>query len=151
MKKIKTLYYKITNKDNKFNFNITEFNTNPKTNSYLIIIKLTDSDYNEIDDAFLSWHNYFIPPDNAINSNIYTTWAYNSLIINDTKNSIINAELLVPKKKIYSGEIINDEEILYWTITGGTGIYKKAKRIKMTLLNPTDKYPYFRRILSIYK
>ena len=149
--KIKKLYYKVIKDGDNFNFNQTKYLTNPPLQSAIVILKLTDCNFNYIDNTFLSWKNDFIPPNNKELSEIDFKESYNKLIIIDNDGSTIHAEFLqLDKEQEYIDEVININTELIWIVIHGTCKYKNAKKIKMKMFDPNNEYPFYTRKLIIY-
>ena len=142
---IDTLYY-FVNAKNK-NYNITEIQTIPPTLSSVVIIKLSDSNYtNLIDGTSLCWTNLLIYPNNKEYSGVNDKWSNSTIIINNLDGSSLSAENLHVKEKSSAISIINDQEVLIWNVTSGSGKFKNAKKLYMELFNTHDPNFFTRRI-----
>jgi hypothetical protein len=63
---LKTLYYRAKTQDGKDTSNKTLFITNPLTNSRSSIRRMTDKNFNIIENKFIEWYTITIPANNPL-------------------------------------------------------------------------------------
>ena len=63
---LKTYYYRVINQDSQFLANLTNFVTNPLTESASAIFSMTDKNYNPIKNGFVEFNLILIPANNPI-------------------------------------------------------------------------------------
>ena len=121
---LKTFYYTTQNKDDKYNGNRTEFITNPSTSSASSIYRITDKNFNPIENAFLLGNKIIIPANNSISGITKQTSQDNIMI--KTKCGFVSANTFYfdPSLNYYT-----TIPIVNFPVTASSGNLKNAVQV----------------------
>ena len=146
---LKTLYYRVKNNSGSFLSNSIEFDTNPKTESQSYILRLTDKNYNPIDNGFIEFNTVLIPADNSSNSGI-TQQAFQETLMIKTKSDFVSANTFYFDS---SSSIVTTVDKVEYPVTSGRCEFKNASLVRIEYDNDGTKFgngKKFARRVSIF-
>ena len=146
---LKTLYYRIKGQNGTFLGNSIQFNTQPQTDSESYILRLTDKNYNPIDNEFIEFNTIIIPADNSNNSGI-TKQAFQETLMIKTKSDFVSANTFYFES---SSSIVTTLDKVEYPVTSGRCEFKNASLVRIEFDNDGTKFSNgikFARRVSIF-
>ncbi len=146
---LKTLYYRRADQNGTSLGNLVQFNTQPQTNSDSLILRLTDKNYNPIDNGFIEFNTIIIPADNSSNSGI-TKQVFQETIMIKTKSDFVSANTFYFDSS--SSSITTIDKVEY-PVTSGRCEFKNASLVRIEYDNDGTKFSNgkkFARRVSIF-
>ena len=146
---LKTLYYRRDDQNGTSIGNSVQFNTQPQTNSESLIFRLTDKNYNPIDNGFIEFNTIIIPADNSSNSGI-TKQIFQETIMIKTKSDFVSANTFYFDSSLSSITTVDKVE---FPVTSGRCEFKNASLVRIEYDNDGTKFSNgkkFARRVSIF-
>ena len=146
---LKTLYYRINDQNGTFLGNSVQFSTQPQTDSESYILRLTDKNYNPIDNGFIEYNAIIIPADNSSNSGI-TKQVFQETLMIKTKSDFVSANTFYFDS---SSSNITTIDKVEFPVTSGRCEFKNASLVRIEYDNDGTKFSNgkkFARRVSIF-
>jgi hypothetical protein len=146
---LKTLYYRINDQNGTFLGNSVQFSTQPQTDSESYILRLTDKNYNPIDNGFIEYNAIIIPADNSSNSGI-TKQVFQETLMIKTKSDFVSANTFYFDS---SSSIVTTVDKVEFPVTSGRCEFKNASLVRIEYDNDGTKFSNgkkFARRVSIF-
>ena len=146
---LKTYYYRFRNQQGQSLANSVTFITNPLTASDDSVVRMTDKNYNPVENKVINFVTLVIPTDNPI-SGITTQYFNESFIIN-TKCSSVSAIALYPDSGV--GSTTTTVKSVDYPVTASSGKLKNAVLVRIEFDNNGDIFSNgvkFARRVSIF-
>lgn len=132
---LKKLYYRISNQDGDFLANSTNFITSPLTDSQSYIWRLTDKNYNPINNGFVQASSIQIPPNNNL-SGITKKTIQESFMLK-TKCGFLSANTFYFDTR--DSNVTNTFSVDYY-VTAASGEFKNATLIRILFDNDGNNF-----------
>ena len=145
---LKTYYYKSSNQDGQSLANSVTFITNPVTNSDSTIRRMTDKNYNPIENKFIEYKTILIPANNPI-SGISNQYFDETLMIK-TKYGFVSANTFYADSGLSSTTTVR---LVDFPVTASSGTLKNAVLVRIEYDNDGNIFSNgvkFARKVSIY-
>ena len=145
---LKTYYYKSSNQDGQSLANSFIFITNPVTTSDSTIRRMTDKNYNPIENKFIEYKTILIPSNNPI-SGISNQYFDETLMIK-TKCGFVSANTFYADSGLSSTTTVN---LVDFPVTASSGTLKNAVLVRIEYDNDGNIFSNgvkFARKVSIY-
>jgi hypothetical protein len=146
---LKTLYYRRADQNGTSLGNSVQFSTQPQTESESLILRLTDKNYNPIDNGFIEINTIIIPADNSSNSGI-TKQVFQETLMIKTKSDFVSANTFYFDSS--SSNITTIDKVEY-PVTSGRCEFKNASLVRIEYDNDGTKFSNgkkFARRVSIF-
>ena len=145
---LKTYYYKSSNQDGQSLAKSVTFITNPVTNSDSTIRRMTDKNYNPIENKFIEYKTILIPANNPI-SGISNQYFDETLMIK-TKYGFVSANTFYADSGLSSTTTV---KLVDFSVTASSGTLKNAVLVRIEYDNDGNIFSNgvkFARRVSIY-
>ena len=145
---LKTYYYRSRNQDGQTFANSVAFITNPVTASDSVIFRMTDKNYNPIENKFIEYKTIIIPADNLISG--ITNQYFDETVMIKTKCGFVSANTFYSDSGSSTTTTVS---LVDFPVTASSGNLKNAVLVRVEYDNDGNVFSNgvkFARKVSIY-